>query len=212
MKLPSYTFNSRFILLLLKASHEALVISQSSYYLSFLPPTRYRLSGLIIPSLKDWMENTFGASLQHKAPAAVSPLFVSSLCLQWMGVHTPLSNCNWNHNAVCSQPILNTSAVQPPTLNEAFVEEIKSTGVPFSHDPEDRVFRAHGKAYSCIVTLLAFLLVNNRDYICDYVLCIFFQGTACMRSLLWERGRLGVFQIWWYGQVSWKAVCVIGWL
>uniref|UniRef100_W5KIF4 Alkylglycerone-phosphate synthase n=1 Tax=Astyanax mexicanus TaxID=7994 RepID=W5KIF4_ASTMX len=30
---------------------------------------KYRLSGLIIPSLKDWMENTFGANLQHKAPA-----------------------------------------------------------------------------------------------------------------------------------------------
>lgn len=43
------------------------------------------------------------------------------------------------------QPVLNTSAVQPPTLNEAFVEELKSTGIPFSHEAEDRVFRAHGK-------------------------------------------------------------------
>uniref|UniRef100_A0A665X3F1 Alkylglycerone-phosphate synthase n=1 Tax=Echeneis naucrates TaxID=173247 RepID=A0A665X3F1_ECHNA len=72
---------------------------------------RYKLSGLIIPALKDWFESTFGASLQHKTPAT---------------------------------PILNSSAVHPPTLNETFVEELKSTGIPFSHDAEDRVFRAHG--------------------------------------------------------------------
>ncbi|KAM3861770.1 alkyldihydroxyacetonephosphate synthase, peroxisomal [Diretmus argenteus] len=72
---------------------------------------RYRLSGMILPSLKDWFEGTFGASLQHKTPAT---------------------------------PVLNTSAVQPPSLNEAFVEELKSTGIPFSHEAEDRVFRAHG--------------------------------------------------------------------
>uniref|UniRef100_A0A4W6EEK6 Alkylglycerone-phosphate synthase n=1 Tax=Lates calcarifer TaxID=8187 RepID=A0A4W6EEK6_LATCA len=71
---------------------------------------RYRLSGMIIPGLKDWFECTFGASLQHKTPAT---------------------------------PLLNSSAVQPPTLNEAFVEELKSTGIPFSQDAEDRVFRAH---------------------------------------------------------------------
>uniref|UniRef100_A0A3B5MMT9 Alkylglycerone-phosphate synthase n=1 Tax=Xiphophorus couchianus TaxID=32473 RepID=A0A3B5MMT9_9TELE len=70
---------------------------------------RYRLSGMIIPGLKDWMEGTFGANLQHK-----------------------------------TQPVLNTSAVQPPMLNEAFVEELKSTGIPFSHEADDRVFRAHG--------------------------------------------------------------------
>ncbi|TRY88835.1 hypothetical protein DNTS_016926 [Danionella cerebrum] len=33
---------------------------------------RYRMSGLILPSLKDWMENTFGATLQHKSPATPS--------------------------------------------------------------------------------------------------------------------------------------------
>uniref|UniRef100_A0A3Q4H2Y0 Alkylglycerone-phosphate synthase n=1 Tax=Neolamprologus brichardi TaxID=32507 RepID=A0A3Q4H2Y0_NEOBR len=74
---------------------------------------RYRLSGMIIPGLREWMESTFGANLQHKTPAA---------------------------------PILNSSAVQPPTLNEAFLKELKSTGIPFSHDAEDRVFRSHGKA------------------------------------------------------------------
>ncbi|XP_068429008.1 alkyldihydroxyacetonephosphate synthase, peroxisomal [Clinocottus analis] len=72
---------------------------------------RYKLSGMIIPALKDWMEGTFGTNMQHKSPAT---------------------------------PILTSSAVQPPTLNEAFVEELKSIGIPFSHDAEDRVFRAHG--------------------------------------------------------------------
>ncbi|KAM9486490.1 alkyldihydroxyacetonephosphate synthase, peroxisomal [Clarias gariepinus] len=33
---------------------------------------RYRLSGLIIPSLRDWMESTFGANLQHKSPATAT--------------------------------------------------------------------------------------------------------------------------------------------
>uniref|UniRef100_A0AAY4EWX9 Alkylglycerone-phosphate synthase n=1 Tax=Denticeps clupeoides TaxID=299321 RepID=A0AAY4EWX9_9TELE len=80
---------------------------------------RYRLSGLILPSLKDWFEGTFGANLQHKSPA----------------------------------PSLNTSAVAPPSLNEAFVEELKSTGIPFSHDTEDRVFRAHGHCLHEIFSL-----------------------------------------------------------
>uniref|UniRef100_A0AAY4EXY4 Alkylglycerone-phosphate synthase n=1 Tax=Denticeps clupeoides TaxID=299321 RepID=A0AAY4EXY4_9TELE len=81
---------------------------------------RYRLSGLILPSLKDWFEGTFGANLQHKSPAV---------------------------------PSLNTSAVAPPSLNEAFVEELKSTGIPFSHDTEDRVFRAHGHCLHEIFSL-----------------------------------------------------------
>ncbi|TKS67179.1 Alkyldihydroxyacetonephosphate synthase, peroxisomal [Collichthys lucidus] len=72
---------------------------------------RYRLSGMIMPGLKDWFEVTFGASLQHKTPAT---------------------------------PVLTSSSVPPPTLNEAFVEELKSTSIPFSLDAEDRVFRAHG--------------------------------------------------------------------
>ncbi|KAF5892216.1 alkyldihydroxyacetonephosphate synthase, peroxisomal, partial [Clarias magur] len=33
---------------------------------------RYRLSGLIIPSLRDWMESVFGANLQHKSPATAT--------------------------------------------------------------------------------------------------------------------------------------------
>lgn len=41
---------------------------------------------------------------------------------------------------------MTSSAVPPPNLNEAFVEELKSTGIAMSHDAEDRVFRGHGKA------------------------------------------------------------------
>lgn len=41
---------------------------------------RYRLSGLILPSLKDWFEGTFGANLQHKSPATVSPVCFIQLC------------------------------------------------------------------------------------------------------------------------------------
>ncbi|KAM9314292.1 alkyldihydroxyacetonephosphate synthase, peroxisomal-like [Pholidichthys leucotaenia] len=41
-------------------------------------------------------------------------------------------------------PALNSSAVQSPILYEAFLVELKSTGIPFSYDAEDRVFRAHG--------------------------------------------------------------------
>uniref|UniRef100_H3DHT8 Alkylglycerone-phosphate synthase n=1 Tax=Tetraodon nigroviridis TaxID=99883 RepID=H3DHT8_TETNG len=72
---------------------------------------RYRLSGLLIPGLKDWFESTCGANLQHKSPATA---------------------------------ILNSGAVLPPTLNDAFVEELKSTGLPISFEAEDRVFRGHG--------------------------------------------------------------------
>lgn len=43
------------------------------------------------------------------------------------------------------QAILNSSAVLPPNLNDAFVEELKSTGIPISFEAEDRVFRGHGK-------------------------------------------------------------------
>ena len=45
------------------------------------------------------------------------------------------------------QPVLNASSVQPPSLNQPFMDELKSSGVPFSLDAEDRVFRAHGEAF-----------------------------------------------------------------
>lgn len=55
---------------------------------------RYRLSGLILPSLKDWFESTFGASLQHKTPATVSlqlpdVVLVRNVCL-CVGTHNCL--------------------------------------------------------------------------------------------------------------------------
>nr|XP_023657471.1 alkyldihydroxyacetonephosphate synthase, peroxisomal-like isoform X2 [Paramormyrops kingsleyae] len=72
---------------------------------------RYRLGGLIFPSLKDWFESTFGANLQHKSPPTAA---------------------------------LNSSAITPPNLNEPFLQDLKSMGIPHSLEAEDRVFRAHG--------------------------------------------------------------------
>lgn len=94
---------------------------------------------MIIPGLKDWMEGTFGANLQHKTQVTVSAIF---------SIVSPANGSTQQLKPHCFylfQPLLNTSAVHPPTLNEAFVEELKSTGIPFSHEAEDRVFRAHGK-------------------------------------------------------------------
>uniref|UniRef100_A0AAY4EW00 Alkylglycerone-phosphate synthase n=1 Tax=Denticeps clupeoides TaxID=299321 RepID=A0AAY4EW00_9TELE len=110
---------------------------------------RYRLSGLILPSLKDWFEGTFGANLQHKSPA----------------------------------PSLNTSAVAPPSLNEAFVEELKSTGIPFSHDTEDRVFRAHGHFHMKYFNMIPFLhadchndVVKIVELACKHSVCLIPYG------------------------------------
>uniref|UniRef100_A0A4W6EEL8 Alkylglycerone-phosphate synthase n=1 Tax=Lates calcarifer TaxID=8187 RepID=A0A4W6EEL8_LATCA len=126
---------------------------------------RYRLSGMIIPGLKDWFECTFGASLQHKTP-----------------------------------PLLNSSAVQPPTLNEAFVEELKSTGIPFSQDAEDRVFRAHGHCLHEIFALREGKFGRVPDMVVwpsefrSCVICVFFFSlslsfiglffSSCMASLI----------------------------
>lgn len=60
------------------------------------------------------------------------------------------------------QAILNSSAVLPPSLNDAFVEELKSTGIPISFEAEDRVFRGHGKTkrhplYQNTPTLLEYI-------------------------------------------------------
>ncbi|MBN3280964.1 ADAS protein, partial [Polyodon spathula] len=72
---------------------------------------RYRLSGMVLPALREWFEKTFGASLEHKTPA---------------------------------RSALNPSEVPPPILNEGFVQDLKGTAIPFSHETEDRIFRAHG--------------------------------------------------------------------
>ncbi|CAL8343218.1 unnamed protein product [Boreogadus saida] len=34
---------------------------------------RYKLSGMIMPSLKEWFEGTFGANVQHKSVASAVP-------------------------------------------------------------------------------------------------------------------------------------------
>lgn len=120
-----------------------MIIFDWLFILSAFTQCRYRLSGMIIPGLKDWFEGTFGASLQHKTPATVSAIHVYSLCLSVNGKEeSDLPKSQW---FVLFQPILTSSAVPPPNLNEAFVEELKSTGIPLSHDAEDRVFRGHGK-------------------------------------------------------------------
>lgn len=38
---------------------------------------------MIIPGLKDWMVNTFGASLQHKTPATVSVIHFFVVFSEW---------------------------------------------------------------------------------------------------------------------------------
>lgn len=101
---------------------------------------------MILPSLKDWFEGTFGASLQHKSPATVSAIYIYFLCLLQMAHCSTKSQLPISQGLLLFQPVLNSNAVQPPTLNEAFVEDLKSAGIPFSHDAEDRVFRAHGEA------------------------------------------------------------------
>lgn len=94
---------------------------------------------MIIPGLKDWFEDTFGASLHHKTLATVgSVIHFYSVASSVTGIITGVF-------FVVSQPILSSSAVPPPTQNEAFVEEMKSTGIPVSHEAEDRVFRGHGE-------------------------------------------------------------------
>lgn len=95
---------------------------------------------MIIPGLKDWFEGTFGASLQHKTPATVSSSHSFLFCRVFSRLASSLAGC-----FVVSQPILSSDAVPPPTLNEAFVEEMKSTSIPMSHQVEDRVFRGHGE-------------------------------------------------------------------
>lgn len=57
---------------------------------------RYRLSGLILPSLKDWFEGTFGASLQHKSPATVSPVLHPAVLQPLV-----MCDCVFNMLSVC---------------------------------------------------------------------------------------------------------------
>lgn len=84
------------------------------------------------------------------------------------------------------QPILNTSAVQPPTINEAFVEDVKATGIPFSLDAEDRVFRGHGKK-SVNVALVP--CVYHKFNVSS---CLHFLSGHCLHEIFALReGKLG---------------------
>ncbi|CAB1346930.1 unnamed protein product [Coregonus sp. 'balchen'] len=58
------------------------------------------------------------------------------------GLRTPIGD-SVKHKSPAT-PVLNASAVPPPSLNEAFVEDLNATGIPFSNEADDRVFRAHG--------------------------------------------------------------------
>lgn len=72
---------------------------------------RYRLSGQVMPLLRDWMMATVGISLDHKTPA---------------------------------QPPLTAKDINAPTRNEEFISDLRKTGIPFTDDCQDRLFRAHG--------------------------------------------------------------------
>ncbi|KAK7468162.1 hypothetical protein BaRGS_00036626 [Batillaria attramentaria] len=81
---------------------------------------RYRLSGSVMPLLKDWMKATVGISLDHKSP---------------------------------SQPEIPAASIPLPVKNEEFLAEFRKSGIPFSDDCQDRLFRAHGHTLHEIFTL-----------------------------------------------------------
>uniref|UniRef100_A0A4W3IKB2 Alkylglycerone-phosphate synthase n=1 Tax=Callorhinchus milii TaxID=7868 RepID=A0A4W3IKB2_CALMI len=81
---------------------------------------RYRHSGMILPGLKEWMEKSFGASLEHRTTPRTTP---------------------------------NVDDLPLPILNEEYLKDLKEVGVPFSHDPEDRLIRAHGHCLHEIFSL-----------------------------------------------------------
>nr|XP_033802067.1 alkyldihydroxyacetonephosphate synthase, peroxisomal [Geotrypetes seraphini] len=79
---------------------------------------RYQLGGMVLPALREWMEKTFGASLEHRTT---------------------------------SQASLNV--VPPAIINEGFLHDLKASGISYSFDTEDRVFRAHGHCLNEIFAL-----------------------------------------------------------
>lgn len=72
---------------------------------------RYKLSGHVMPHLREWMFKTVGIDIDHKTPA---------------------------------QPELTAADIPLPTINDDFMEDLKRSGISFSDDPNDRLFRAHG--------------------------------------------------------------------
>lgn len=73
--------------------------------------SRYKLSGCVLPQLREWMTKTVGIDINHRSPA---------------------------------QTEMTSADVPAPIANEDFVEDLKKTGISFSDDPNDRLFRAHG--------------------------------------------------------------------
>ncbi|KAI0207103.1 Alkyldihydroxyacetonephosphate synthase, peroxisomal [Lamellibrachia satsuma] len=43
-----------------------------------------------------------------------------------------------------AQPELTAADIVAPLVNEGFLEEMQRTGISFTDDPQDRLFRAHG--------------------------------------------------------------------
>lgn len=117
------------------------------------------------------------------------------------------SQSEHHHNGLFFlQPILTSGAVPPPNLNEAFVEELKSTGISMSHDAEDRVFRGHGKLWDEKPLPLFLFSKYCLFFLISPISCVFSQAIAYMRSLLCGKEKLVAFQTWWCGQVSALAV------
>ncbi|XP_064643514.1 alkyldihydroxyacetonephosphate synthase, peroxisomal-like [Lineus longissimus] len=81
---------------------------------------RYQLSGKNMPLLRDWMQRTMGASLDHRSPA---------------------------------QAEISASKIPPPVKNDAFIDAMKRSGITYTDDQRDRLFRAHGHTLSEIFTL-----------------------------------------------------------
>lgn len=163
---------------------------------SLLLSNRYKLSGHVMPGLKDFMTEAIGISLEHKTPA---------------------------------QPELTAADIPSPILNERFMADLKRSGVNFSDDPQDRLFRAHGKAVNSVNYLLDFpisfqaSLVQNlrfnlgnpspKSLLMQYVdtsgssgflqtIFCYLQVTHYMMSLFYEKADLKGFQMSLCGQVS----------
>ncbi|KAL1785420.1 alkyldihydroxyacetonephosphate synthase, peroxisomal [Sigmodon hispidus] len=97
---------------------------------------RYPLSGLALPTLKDWIQNTLGVSLEHKTTSKQQ-----------------------------NMASLNPSEAPPSIVNEDFLQELKETGISYSQEADDRVFRAHGHCLHEIFLLREGMLERIPDIV-----------------------------------------------
>ena len=65
-----------------------------------------------------------------------------------------------------AQPELLAASIPQPILNEAFMLDLKRSGVSFSDDPQDRLFRAHGKSLLRQKSSIPILLPSFGQQIC----------------------------------------------